>query len=102
MAFRRDFDAEIVARARNVPQVAAPSPIPSPPPRKTAERVIIIAVSQPILGKLLSYPINIKPVGSDWHITARSEGAYESVLSFLKLNRVHGVTRTLRKEGSAA
>lgn len=93
--FRRNFDAEAVARARGdrpkgigrLGGHTTPSYIPP------VDRLIVIPAIKPILSELLAQRCAIKPVAADWHIDARDRAAFDAILSILKLRGVHGVLK---------
>ncbi len=95
MSFRRNFDAEAAARARGERPKGVGrglgSTTPSAPP--PAPRVIVIPITNRILADLLAKKCSIKPVGSDWHIQARTTAEADAIVGMLKLKGVHGILR---------
>jgi hypothetical protein len=65
------------------------------PPADTrpVDRIIVIPKTPNILPALLKARVAIKPVAGDWHITARDRAAFDSLLAFLKVRRIHGILK---------
>jgi hypothetical protein len=96
MSFRRDFDAEAVARAHGErPKgigVSGGQTVPTPPPAPS-ERVIVIPKTDLVLADLLAKKCAIKPVGDDWHIRARTQAEADAIVGMLKLKGVHCILK---------
>ncbi len=95
MSYRRDFDAEAVARARGerpkgIGRSGGHTTPSSDPP---SPRLIIIPKTDRVLADLLTKKCSIKPVGSDWHIAARSQAECDAIIGLLKLKGIHGILK---------
>jgi hypothetical protein len=95
--YRRNFDAEIAAKARLEPGKSPPRSMQAPPPDPVPpERLIVITANDKLRDDLVAKGCTISPSGTEWLIEALDRASFEQILGFLKLRGVHGMLRRKR------